>query len=41
MDQPVLLSVRVGRVAPLGPDGLPSGYVKREVAGAVAAGPLR
>lgn len=40
MDQPVLLSVRVGRVAPLGPDGLPSGYVKREVAGAVAAGPL-
>jgi hypothetical protein len=26
---PILLSVQVGAVAPLGPNGVPSGFVKR------------
>ncbi len=35
-----LLSIQVGRVAPLGPQGVPSGYVKRPVAGPVDVGTL-
>jgi MOSC domain-containing protein YiiM len=35
-----LSSVRTGRVAPLGPDGVPSGFVKQEVDGPVAVTPL-
>lgn len=37
---PTLLSVQVGAVAPLGPDGVPSGFVKRPVAGPVWVGAL-
>lgn len=36
----VVLSLRVGRVAPLGPNAVPSGYVKAEVARPLHAGPL-
>jgi len=37
---PTLLSVQTGRVAPLGPEEVPSGIVKIARAGAVAVGPL-
>jgi MOSC domain-containing protein YiiM len=37
---PTLLSVQTGRVAPLGPEAVPSGIVKTARAGAVAVGPL-
>jgi MOSC domain-containing protein YiiM len=33
-------SVQVGRIAPLGPDGVMSGFVKKPVQGAVEVGPL-
>ena len=36
----ILSSVRTGRVAPLGPDGVPSGFVKQAVDGPVAVNPL-
>jgi len=32
-----VVSVQVGRIAPLGPEGIPSGFVKRPVAGPVIA----
>jgi MOSC domain-containing protein YiiM/ketosteroid isomerase-like protein len=35
-----IVSVQVGRVAPLGPAGVPSGFVKRPVSGTVAVTPL-
>jgi MOSC domain-containing protein YiiM len=35
-----IISVQVGRVAPLGPDGVPSGFVKLPVIGPVAVGQL-
>jgi len=35
---PTLLSVQTGRVAPLGPEEVPSGIVKIARAGAVAVG---
>lgn len=35
-----LLSVHVGRIAPLGPKGVPSAIVKRAVSGAVQVAPL-
>jgi MOSC domain-containing protein YiiM len=35
-----IVSVQVGRAAPLGPKGVPSGFVKRPVAGPVAVGRL-
>jgi MOSC domain-containing protein YiiM/ketosteroid isomerase-like protein len=35
-----IVSVQVGRVAPLGPEGVPSGFVKRSVFGTVAVTPL-
>lgn len=35
-----LLSVQIGRVAPLGPDGIPSGFVKTGTEGPIAVGPL-
>jgi len=38
--KPILLSVQTGRVAPLGPQEVPSGIVKTARAGAVAVGPL-
>jgi MOSC domain-containing protein YiiM len=37
--KPILLSVQTGRVAPLGPEEIPSGIVKTARAGAVAVGP--
>jgi MOSC domain-containing protein YiiM len=37
---PTLLSVQTGKVAPLGPEEVPSGIVKTARAGAVAVGPL-
>src|SRR3569833_3797341 len=37
---PTLLSVQTGRVAPLGPEEVPSGIVKTARAGAVTVGPL-
>ena len=40
MTQPTIVAVHVGRAAPLGPDGVPSGFVKRAVAGRVAVGLL-
>jgi len=33
-------SIQAGRIAPLGPDRVPSAFVKRPVAGAVRVGPL-
>ena len=33
-------SIQIGAVAPLGPDGVPSGFVKRAVAGPIDASPL-
>jgi len=38
--KPILLSVQTGRVAPLGPEEVPSGIVKTARTGAVAVGPL-
>jgi len=38
--KPILLSVQTGRVAPLGPQEVPSGIVKTARTGAVAVGPL-
>ena len=38
--EPAVLSVQVGRVAPLGPDLVPSGFVKRPVDGPVRVGTL-
>lgn len=35
-----LASVQIGRIVPLGPDGVPSGIVKHPVDGPVAVGPL-
>jgi MOSC domain-containing protein YiiM len=35
-----LASIHTGPVAPLGPDGVPSGFVKQARSGAVAVGPL-
>lgn len=35
-----LLSVRIGKIEPLGPKGIPSAFAKQAVAGAVAVGPL-
>ncbi|MDB5675648.1 MAG: hypothetical protein JWM65_2630 [Sphingomonas bacterium] len=35
-----LASVQVGRIAPLGPEGVPSAFIKRAVAGAVSVGAL-
>ena len=35
-----IVAVRVGAVAPLGPNSVPSAYIKHEVAHPVAAGPL-
>lgn len=37
---PVLASIQVGTIAPLGPEGVPSGFVKRGVAGPVRVGRL-
>ena len=37
---PTLLSVQTGKVAPLGPEAVPSGIIKTARAGAVAVGPL-
>ena len=42
-DAPIIgrvVSVHVGRVAPLGPEAEPSGFVKHAVAGPVAVGRL-
>ena len=38
--QPLLRSVQVGKVAPLGPQAVPSGFVKRPVTGPVKVGTL-
>jgi MOSC domain-containing protein YiiM len=35
-----LVSIQTGRIAPLGPERVPSGFVKRDVSGAVAVQPL-
>jgi MOSC domain-containing protein YiiM len=40
MDGICLLSIQVGRTQPLGPDAVPSAFVKRPVVGPVAVGPL-
>lgn len=40
MNAPRLLSVHAGRVAPLGPEGVPSAFIKDVVRGAVNIGPL-
>ena len=40
MPSPSLLSVHVGKVAPLGPEQVPSGFIKRSVSGTVAVKPL-
>lgn len=37
---PRVVSVQVGDIAPLGPDGVPSGFVKRPVSGPVPVGTL-
>jgi MOSC domain-containing protein YiiM len=39
MTPATLLSVHTGRIAPLGPQGVPSGFVKQARSGAVAVGP--
>ena len=36
----ILTSVQVGRIAPLGPDGVPSGFVKHTVDGPITVGPV-
>lgn len=38
--EPSLRAVHVGRVAPLGPENVPSGFFKQPALGPVAAGPL-
>jgi hypothetical protein len=38
--QPSILSIQVGKVAPLGPSGVLSGFVKRIVRGPVEIAPL-
>ena len=35
-----LLSIQIGRAAPLGPEGVPSGFVKTGIEGPIAVGPL-
>jgi MOSC domain-containing protein YiiM len=40
MSAPRVISVHVGRVAPLGPDAVPSGFIKTAVDAAVDLGPL-
>ena len=40
MSSATLLSVQTGRIAPLGPDGVPSGFVKAARSGPVAVGTL-
>lgn len=40
MNEPRVASIHVGKVAPLGPDGVPSGFVKHGVSGAVNVVPL-
>lgn len=35
-----LVSIQTGRIAPLGPERVPSGFVKRDVSGTVAVNPL-
>ena len=40
MNEPRVASIHVGKVAPLGPDGVPSGFVKHRVTGAVNVAPL-
>ncbi|MDH7972701.1 MOSC domain-containing protein [Sphingomonas sp. AR_OL41] len=35
-----IASLQVGKIAPLGPDAVPSGFIKQAVAGPVAVGPL-
>jgi len=37
---PTVISIQVGRIAPLGPEGVPSGFVKTPVSGPVEVGPL-
>ena len=39
-DSPMVVSVQVGRIAPLGPQGVPSAFVKSAVVGPVQVGPL-
>ena len=36
MTAATLLSIQIGRIAPLGPDGVPSGFVKSAIDGAIA-----
>jgi MOSC domain-containing protein YiiM len=40
MRSPILLSVHAGKVAPLGPEGVPSGFVKKPVQGPARVTPL-
>jgi MOSC domain-containing protein YiiM len=40
MDQPRILSIHVGKVAPLGPEGVPSAFVKQQIQGPVKVTPL-
>jgi MOSC domain-containing protein YiiM len=40
MDEPRVASIHVGKVAPLGPEGVPSGFVKHRVYTAVDVTPL-
>ena len=40
MNGPSLLSIQVGRIAPLGPDGIPSAFIKHPVEGPIAVGLL-
>lgn len=39
MKEPRIASIHLGRIAPLGPDGVPSGFVKQRVSGAVNVTP--
>jgi MOSC domain-containing protein YiiM len=40
MTDPCVVSIHVGKVAPLGPDGIPSGFVKHRVSSVVTVAPL-
>jgi MOSC domain-containing protein YiiM len=40
MNEPRVASIHVGEIAPLGPDRVPSGFVKHEVSSAVTVTPL-
>ena len=40
MDEPRVASIHVGKIAPLGPGSVPSGFVKHAVPGAVNVTPL-